>query len=188
MTMIRTILGASLAAAVLAAAPAAAQTGETRPTLSIQGGGFMYDREGDANYAMGALRLDWPVSRYVRAEVGGSYSRPTTTLVREIDVYHTMQAYEARTNVMTATVGVQAQLPTRLASPYVGVATGLFGRFDPDGGDRFISPTQEFLAGVRVPVSQRIGVRGELRFRFDQHHNSGTSSDLEQTVGITVRL
>jgi hypothetical protein len=189
MTMIRTFVGATLAAAALAAAPAAAQqTGDDRPTLSVQAGGFMYDREGDANYAMGAVRVDWPVSRYVRAEVGGSYSRPTTTVVRVIDTNHTTQGIPSHANVFTTTVGVQAQLPTRFATPYVGMATGLFGRFDTNDGERFISTTQEFMTGLRVPVSERIGVRGELRFRFDRHQNSGTASDVEQTLGITVRL
>jgi hypothetical protein len=188
MTMIRTIVSATLAAAALAATPAAAQTGDDRPTLSIQAGGLMYDREGDDNYPMGAVRVDWPVSKYVRVEVGGSFARPGTTVVRVIDANQTTQAIPAHANMFTTTVGVQAQLPTRFATPYVGMATGLFGRFDTEDGERFISTTQEFMTGLRVPVTGRVGVRGEMRFRFDRHQDSGTASDVEQTLGITVRL
>src|SRR5687768_2923596 len=136
MQKIRSIVGATLALAALAAAPAAAQTAERGATLSLQGGGFMYDREGDGTFPMGAVRVDWTLNRYLRAEVGGSYVRPETTAYRPI-AQNVMEPYQAHSNLVTATVGVQAQLPTRIASPYVGISTGLFGRFDPEGGDRF---------------------------------------------------
>lgn len=187
MQKIRTIVGATLAAAALAAAPAAAQTAERGATLTLQGGGLMYDREDDGTFPMGAVRVDWPLSRYVRAEVGGSFARPGTTMTRPI-AQNVMEAYEAHSSLATATVGLQAQLPTRIASPYVGIATGLFGRFDPAGGDRFIRPTQEVMAGVRVPVRGGIGLRGELRYRMDQHQDGGSSDDIEHTLGVTIKL
>lgn len=187
MQKIRSIVGATLALAALAAAPAAAQTAERGATLSIQGGGLMYDREGDGTFPMGAVRVDWTLSPYLRAEVGGSYARPQTTGFRTVG-QNVVEPYEAHSNLVTATVGVQAQLPTRIASPYVGIATGLFGRFDPAGGDRFFRPTQELMAGVRVPVRGGIGVRGELRFRLDQHQDGGTANDMEHTLGVTIKL
>ncbi|HEV3051227.1 MAG TPA: outer membrane beta-barrel protein [Longimicrobium sp.] len=185
MQKIRMFVGVTLAAAALAAAPAAAQDGAT---LNIQGGGLSYDFLDDGTFAMGAVRVDWPLSRYVRAEVGGSYARPAYTAFRPVS-QNVTEAYDEHANVLTATVGVQAQLPTRIASPYVGLATGLFGRFDPEGrGDRFVRPTQEVMAGVRVPVSRGIGLRGELRLRLDQHQNGGTASDMEHTLGVTIKL
>lgn len=187
MQKIRSIVGAALAVAALATAPAAAQTAERGATLSIQGGGFMYDREDDGTYPMGAVRVDWALSRYLRAEVGGSYARPQTTGYRPI-AQNVMEAYDTHSDLVTATVGVQAQLPTRIASPYVGLATGLFGRFDPAGGDRFFRPTQEVMAGVRVPVRGGIGIRGELRYRLDQHQDGGTANDMEHTLGVTIKL
>lgn len=186
MQMIRSILGATLASAALAAAPAAAQTAGGA-TLSVQGGGLMYDREGDGTFPMAAVRVDWALGRYVRAEVGGSYARPSTTAYRPI-AQNVLEPYESHSTLTTATVGVQAQLPTRVASPYVGIATGLFGRFDAEGGDRFFRPTQEVMAGLRVPVARGVGVRGELRLRLDQHQDGGTANDVEHTLGVTIRL
>ncbi|HEY0018195.1 MAG TPA: outer membrane beta-barrel protein [Longimicrobium sp.] len=187
MQMIRTIVGATLAAAALAASPAAAQTAEQGATVTVQGGGFSYSREGGDLIPMGAVRVDWPVSRYLRAEVGSSYARPGTTMTRPI-AQGVQEAYQTHSSLATATVGLQAQLPTRLATPYVGIATGLFGRLDPDGGDRFIRPTQEVMAGLRVPVRGGIGLRGELRYRMDQHQDGVTGSNMEHTLGVTIKL
>ncbi|WP_420128607.1 outer membrane beta-barrel protein [Longimicrobium sp.] len=187
MQKIRSIVGATLALAALSAAPAAAQTADRGATLTVQGGGLSYDREGDGTFPMGAVRVDWALNRYVRAEVGGSYARPETTGFRTIGQNLT-EPFDSHSNLMTATVGVQAQLPTRIASPYVGIATGLFSRFDAEGGDRFFRPTQEVMAGVRVPVRGGIGIRGELRYRLDQHQDGGTASDMEHTLGVTLKL
>src|SRR5688500_1877727 len=184
MQMIRSMVCATLAAAALAAAPAAAQ--DRGATLNLQGGGLMYDREGDGTFAMGAVRVDWQLSRFIRAEVGGSYARPGTTGVRTIG-QNVVEPFESHSNLMTAKVGVQAHLPTRVASPYVGLATGVFGRFDAEGGDRFFRPTQEVMAGVRVPVRGGIGLRAELRYRLDQHQDGGTASDMEHTLGVTIK-
>lgn len=181
----RTVLGATLALAMLAA-PAAAQTAPRPTTLSIQAGGFVYGMEGDGVFPMAAVRVDWPVNRYLRAEAGGSFARPGAVI--HLDQYETPTAVHDHTQLFTATLGVQLELPTRLGSPYVGVAGGLFARYDPSPGERFVAATQELLGGLRVPVNETVGVRGEVRLRLDEHEGRGTSSNLEQTLGITVRL
>lgn len=181
----RSMIIGALAALAFAgqAAEAGAQTRDRN--LSVQTGGFVYDAAGDQTTPMVAVRADWGISRYVRAEVGVSYARPEVAVG---DNSGTVMTYRSRpSNVGTATVALQAQIPFRVAQPYIGVGTGLFGRVDPGVGEEFISTTQEFMGGVRIPVSKRIGIRTELRFRFDDHRDFD-SRNLEETIGVTVRF
>jgi hypothetical protein len=73
--------------------------------------------------------------------------------------------------------------------PYLGLAGGLFVRYDEQpGGDRFVSHTIAIPAGLRVDLTDRIGVRGELRARFDTHQDGGSGTNVEQTIGLTFRF
>lgn len=185
MPMQRTILSATLAAAMLAL-PAAAQTASRPATVSVMAGGFVYGIESGGVFPMGAVRVDWPLNRFLRAEVGGSFARPGAVI--HLDQYETPTAVNAHTQLFTATAGLQLELPTRLARPYAGVAAGLFARRDPSPGERFVAATREVMGGVRVPLNETVGVRGEVRLRLDDHGGRGTSSDLEHTVGLTIRM
>jgi hypothetical protein len=132
-------------------------------------GALNTDFAGDDNFPMAALRADWRLRRWLRSELGVSYALGDVPAPGDA-------AGERSTSLATATVGIQAELPFRYLRPYAGVATGLFGRFDESGGARFVRTTQEFPVGVRVPVSSRLALRAEARFRFDQHENNTTAA------------
>ena len=184
MPMHRTLLGAAVAAVL--ALPAAAQTAARPATLSIQAGGFMYGMESSGVSPMAAARVDWPITRFLRVEAGGSFARAGAVI--HLDQYETPTAVDGHTHLFTATVGVQVELPTRHANPYIGVANGLFARRDPSLGERFVASTREIMGGVRIPYNNRLGVRAEARLRLDDHQGRGTASNLEQTLGVTIRL
>jgi hypothetical protein len=141
-------------------------------------GALNTDFAGDDNFPMAALRADWRLRRWLRSELGVSYALGDVPAPGDA-------AGERSTSLATATVGIQAELPFRYLRPYAGVATGLFGRFDESGGARFVRTTQEFPVGVRVPVSSRLALRAEARFRFDQHENNTTAANVEQTAGLS---
>jgi hypothetical protein len=161
-----------------------------RRMLSVLLGGFTYDRSGDRTFPLAVVRADWALSRHVLSEVGLSFARAEVENFSDVFLTRPAEAREPITvredsNIFTATVGLQAQLPMRHVRPYVGFATGLFGRMDPPGGDRFVRTTQTFATGVRVPITAVLGARGELRYRLDQHQDGRAAGDFEQTIGLS---
>lgn len=135
----------------------------------------------DANLPMAALRADWRLRNWLRSEVGASYAIGTvdwnpggiaTTQSRSLQL-------------ATATVGVRAELPARLIRPYVGIAAGLALR-DEEFGTRTVRTTMAFPTGVRFVLSDRVSLRGEARFRFDQRRLGGEAVSVEQTGGLSV--
>jgi hypothetical protein len=146
--------------------------------LSLMVGVLNYDFADDDNFPMAALRADWRLTRFLRGEVDASYA--TGDVPADVAT-----GGERSTSLATATLGVQAELPFRYVRPYVGVAAGLFGRFDEGDGPSFVRPTTAFPVGVRIPFSPRLALRGELRWRFDQHENNSTAVDVEQTAGLS---
>ena len=147
--------------------------------LSLMVGVLDYDFAGD-NFPMAALRADWRLTRFLRSEVDVTYA-----LGEVADTAAGAPTAERNTSLGTATVGIQAQLPFRYVRPYVGAAVGLFGRLDEGDGASFVRPTHAFPVGVRVPVSPRLMLRGEVRFRFDQHENNTTAENVERTAGLS---
>jgi hypothetical protein len=138
----------------------------------------------DSNFPMAALRSDWRLNRFLRLEVGVAYAlgevETTDPAVRDPDM---------TTHLVAGTVGLLAELPLPFGRPYVGVATGLFGRFDStdddEGGEQFVRPTNAFPVGVRLPLTERLWLRGEVRFRFDQFKTGASATNVEQTVGLS---
>lgn len=169
---------------MLPARPAAAQQGES--TISVLAGGLSYDFEGDGTFPAAALRLDRRVAGSILAEVGFSYALADVQVVD----YTTPDPSLVPTNssITAATVGVQAELPLARVRPYIGIAAGLFGRFDHERGDRFLRTTMAFPIGVRVPVARGLGLRGELRVRFDEHQGGGSSVNSELLAGLSWTL
>lgn len=186
----RTVLG--LALALSAAAPAAARAQDPagiptpRRSVSLMAGGFGSDVNESATFGIAAARADWRLSRFILAEVGLSYARGEVEVANHTAATPTYSM--ERTGLGTATAGVQAQLPLPLVQPYVGIATGLYLRLDPPGGHRFLSTTTEFPVGVRVPLTRRLGARGEVRLRYDQRQFEGQELGAEITGGLTLRI
>ena len=146
--------------------------------LSLVVGALNYDFADDDNFPMAALRADWRLTRFLRGEVDASYATGDVPA-------DAATGGERSTSLAAATVGVQAELPFRYVRPYAGVAVGLFGRFDEGDGPSFVRPTTAFPVGVRIPFSPRLALRGELRWRFDQHENNSTAVNVEQTAGLS---
>jgi len=187
----RTVLRAAALAALLAAAPAAAfaqAPGDPAPrrAVSLMLGGLGTDVSEGRTFGIAAARADWRLSRWLLAETGLSYARGEVELANHGTGTPTYSMEP--TALGTATVGVQAQLPLPLAQPYVGIATGLYLRLDRPGGHRFLSTTHEFPAGVRVPLTDRLGARAEVRLRYDQQQFQGQELGAETTVGLTLRF
>lgn len=143
--------------------------------------GALRVQDEDANLPMAALRADWRLRSWLRSEVGASYAIGTvdwnpggvpTTQSRSLQL-------------ASATVGVRAELPSRLIRPYVGIAAGLVLR-DEEFGSRTVRTTMAFPTGVRFVLSDRVSLRGEARFRFDQRRLGGESVIVEQTGGLSV--
>ena len=149
-------------------------------TLAV--GVLNYDFADDDNFPMAALRFDWRLTRHLRGELSLSYA------VAQIDGV-TDEDDDVNASLGAATVGLRAELPLPFIRPYIGAAMGLFGRIDDrdedEGGVRSIRPTHAFPVGVRIPLSERAAIRGEARWRFDQHRVGATAVDIEKTAGLS---
>jgi hypothetical protein len=146
--------------------------------LSLTVGALRYDAN-RKNIPEAALRGTWRLGHYVRSELGATYA------IGDVPRLNPANGTEVSASLATATVGIQAEAPFDVLRPYVGIAGGLFGRFDSKGGTRFVRPTMGVPVGVRVLLSDRIGLRGEVRFRFDEHQDGRSMPNLEQHVGLT---
>jgi opacity protein-like surface antigen len=144
-------------------------------TLAV--GVLDYDFAPDVTFPMAALRFDWRLTRFLRSELSFAYALA--------QVERASGQGNLNVSLGAATVGLRAELPTPFVRPYVGAAMGLFGRTDNGGGDRLVRPTHAFPAGVRIALSDRVAVRGEARWRFDQHKNGATAVDVEKTAGLS---
>ena len=140
-----------------------------------------YDFADDDNFPMAALRFDWRLTRHLRSELSFAYA------VAQVD--DPAGDGDMNASLGAATVGLRAELPFPFVRPYVGAAMGLFARIDErdtdEGGVRSIRPTHAFPVGVRIPLSDRVAVRGEARWRFDQHRGGLTAVDIEKTAGLS---
>lgn len=149
--------------------------------LSLVVGVFDYDRDNGDVSPMAALRAEWRVARWVRAEIGASYALAT------VDRSDLGAGEESNSNLLHASVGIKAELPSPVLRPYVGAAVGLFGRFDSDDGQEFVRPSLAVPVGLRIPVGDRVNLRAETRFRFDEHLDGRSVPGREFTVGLGVR-
>lgn len=154
-------------------------------SLTLSVGALRYRDAGDENHPMAALRAEWRLRSWLRSELGASYALanfdvtpPGAAAPEEIDA-----------SIATATVGLNAELPFPVLRPYVGAAVGLGARFDGDGdtyeGDTFVRPLLAFPVGIRIPVSPRLALRAEARFRFDEQPDGRSLTNVEQTVGVS---
>lgn len=194
----QTLSLAALAALVLVPSLAHAQRRDPRPARTIRFSVERRDRapdreitmsvgalrsdDDDENLPMAALRTDWRLRRWLRSEFGVSYAvgsteRPEGRAAISPDSKSLM--------IGSATVGLRAELPNRYLRPYIGVAGGLVYRDEEDGA-RYIRTTMAFPTGVRVSLSDRVSLRAEARWRFDQRRSGGETVRVEQTGGLSV--
>ena len=151
-------------------------------TVGLSGGEFNYEPSNDRGFRIIALRIDRPVSKWVRFEVGTTYTRPEIQTNAQ-DMFDPALPSET-TNLFTVTLGVQARWTAGPLEPYAGLSAGFFGRYD--GGPtnrRFGRSTFQFPFGIRIWATDHLGVRGEYRFDEDRHE-AFTRSDSEWTLGV----
>ena len=174
-------------ALLLAASPDVLEGQGTGPlsdnwSLGLAAGKFTYEPSANNSFPIIALRMDRPVSRWIRFEVGTTYTRPEIQ-TDSLGLFDPSLPAE-HTNLFTVTVGVQARWTAGPLEPYGGFSAGFFGRYDGDPmGRRFGRATFQFPLGIRFWATDHIGVRGEYRFDQDAHEVV-THSDSEWTVGV----
>jgi hypothetical protein len=184
----KVMIGVVLAGMVVAFGTSDVEAQELTRSATLRAGGLMYDRGGDATNAMVGLGVEWGLSRHILAEVEATWSKADGSFVNYSSPNNPV-LIETPTHLATATAGVQAQAILGPVRPYVGMAAGLFVHVDQkDGGDRFPRYTVAFPAGLRVDIMKRLALRGELRARFDTHQDGGSGTNLEQTVGVSLRF
>lgn len=147
-------------------------------TMSV---GAYRSQDDDKNLPMASLRTDWRLRRWLRSELGASYAigsiaTPGGGLIAPPD--QTLQ-------IASATVGIRAELPTQFIRPFLGVAAGLAYRNE-EKGTSYVRTTMAFPAGLRFVLSDRVSLRAEARFRFDQRRTGGEAVGVEQTGGLSV--
>ncbi len=154
------------------------RTPDREITMSV---GALRSQDDDKSLPMASLRTDWRLRRWLRSEVGVSYA------IGSIDVPAggITPASSRSLQLGSATIGIRAELPSSVIRPYVGAAVGLALR-DEEDGPSYVRTMMAFPAGVRFILSDRVSLRAEARFRFDQRRFGGEAVGIEQTGGLSV--
>lgn len=185
------VLFATAAALVVGPAVAEAQRVEVRrergsidvrvrrdrsPTRDIiLGVGVLRDQVTDDDAPMAALRAGWRLRSWLRSELGVSYAlADAAATVADGDNAH----------LASAVVGLQAEMPWPMLRPYVGAAAGLAGRFEDGDGVDTVRPTVQFPVGFRLPITPRLGLQAEVRWRFDEQRSGASAVNREHTLGV----
>jgi len=148
--------------------------------LTLAVGVLDYDRGDDELAPMAALRAEWGLRRWVRSELSLSYALgdvPRPDLVDD---------ETSSSHLVGASLGIKAELPAQYVRPYVGLAAGLFGRFDSDDGEEFVRPSLAVPAGIRIRAGSA-SLRLEARWRFDEHPDGVSVPSREFTAGLGFR-
>jgi hypothetical protein len=172
------VVALAMPLSVSAQAPALGSEFGPKRALTLQAGGFSYDQIDADRSPMLGLQMNWALSPLVVSEVGVTGSQVSLPGVLGTD----------NRRVGTLTVGVQAQAPLPYVQPYVGVSTGVVREFDRVADGHTVRSTHAFPVGVRVPLSQHVGLRGEVRYRFDDLDGGRNVPNTERTLGVTVRF
>ena len=183
----RSATGFAAAAILLFGSPLSAQTSDPGPlseswTISVVGGILSYEPSDDESFPIFSVRADHSMSEYIRLEIETSYSRPDVQQDEGFVFDPSLPTKSA--NLFTLTAGFQARHTMGRVEPYGGISAGLFARVDDDSeGRRFSRNTFSFPFGLRIWITDHLGIRGEYRFRED-NHEVVTYSNNETTVGL----
>lgn len=183
----RSATGFAAAATLLIGSPLSAQTPDAGPlseswTISVVGEVLSYEPSDDESFPIFSVRADHSLSEYVRLEVETSLSRPDVQ--QDEQFFYDPSLPTKSANLFTLTAGFQARYTMGRVEPYGGISAGLFARVDDDSeGQRFSRNTFSFPFGLRIWVTDHLGIRGEYRFRED-NHQVVTYSNNETTVGL----
>ncbi len=152
-------------------------------TVTPMGGVLDWDFANE-DFAMFALRFDRPISKWVRFEVESTLARVE---VQELGGFFDPNGEVEKSSLGTLTIGFQARYETEYVEPYAGFSFGLFARRDDDSDSvRSSQSTLGFPVGVRVFLTDKLGLRAELRLRRDQTaFGVSSNTNYEKTVGIS---
>ncbi len=157
-------------------------------TVTAVGGQFYYDFA-DENFPMAAVRFDRPLSKWVRFEFEGSLAR--VEVQSDPSGAFDPNLPELKSSLGTVSIGFQLRHRTERVEPYVGFGFGLFKRRDDQSEDegqsvRSSQSTLVFPGGLRIFLTDQLGLRAEVRMRRDQTA-FGVSSETnwEKTLGIS---
>lgn len=135
------------------------------------------------NFTMFAVRADRPLSKWVRFELESSLARVE---VQSSGGFFDPDGVVQKSSLATVTIGFQARYRTEFVEPYAGLAFGIFARRDDADVVRSSQSTIAFPVGVRVFLTDRLGLRAEVRMRKDQTAFGVRSlTNWERTVGIS---
>jgi len=115
-------------------------------SAGLAAGAFKYEPSADNSFPIIAVRLDRSISKWVRFEVGTTYTRPEIQTDDQMAFDPTLLA--EHTNLFTVTLGAQAKWTISRLEPYGGIAVGFFGRYDRDAHEAFNRSDSEMTAGV----------------------------------------
>ena len=93
-------------------------------TVGLAGGVFKYEPSADNTFPMIAVRLDRPISKWVRFEVGTTYTRPE--IQTDGQGFFDPSLPAEHTNLFTVTLGAQARW-SRMAAFQPGSSAGTTG-------------------------------------------------------------
>lgn len=164
---------ASLVAALVAAAPLAAQ--ETAPPthVSINSGLFQFDLSGTGFAPMVAVRAATPIASVILLEGAFTAARPGQQF--------------ATTTFLVPEAQVQLVLPFSVISPYLGLGGGAaFDLRDSDAGGVQTDLTISGSLGIKAWLKQALGIQGEIRSRGVSLDFTGSTT--EYTLGLIWQI
>jgi Outer membrane protein beta-barrel domain len=171
--MKRAVLLTSCALLMVLTAAAQGQTPIREFSLAI--GASQYDASGTGTAPLGAFRYSAPIAgRWLVGDLSLSYA----TLDEQFS--------STNTNLGVAEGQLQAQLPFNSIRPYIGVGGGWLHYFSNMAGRPATGGTVSGSVGLRIPVSNALILRGEMRLRAWQAGGDGAYHDnaAEYTAGL----
>jgi hypothetical protein len=158
---------------LFSAIPVAAQTSSRE--VSFAAGASQFDASGTGTAPIAAIRAAAPlIGQWMLGEASLSYA--------SLDE----QFSTSSTRVGVGEAQLQAQFPAARIRPYVGLGGGWLHYFTNAAGRSATTPTISGSAGLRIPVSSALLLRGELRLRsWKSGSNSGFHNNAaEFTAGM----
>lgn len=141
-------------------------------TLAV---GVLHDQVSDDDAPMAALRVGWRLRSWLRSELGVSYALADVAGAG---------ADGDHAHLASAVVGMQMAMPWPVLQPYVGTSLGLAGRFEEGDGRNTVRPSIQVPVGIRLPITPRLGLQAEVRWRFDEQRSGASAVNREHTVGL----
>jgi hypothetical protein len=161
--------------ALLMAFTAAAHGQTPIREFSLAVGASQFDASGTGTAPLGAFRYSAPIAgRWLLGDLSLSYA----TLDEQFS--------PTNTNLGVAEGQLQAQLPANSVRPYIGIGGGWLHYFSNTAGRPATGGTVSGSVGLRIPVSNALILRGEMRLRAWQAGGDGSYHDnaAEYTAGV----